>query len=117
VEVAHEALLRQPPFSEWLEADREFLIGRQQLQNDLHDWQVAKAGDKKGALLTGLKLSRMRSRLADRPQDLTQEEQTLSKPASGRRTPINGAKSTSAASPCLLRSRRQWFWPIRQYGH
>ena len=44
VEVAHEALLRQPPFSEWLEEDREFLIGKQQLQNDLRDWAGGKAG-------------------------------------------------------------------------
>ncbi|MGA7325797.1 MAG: hypothetical protein WBX25_15240, partial [Rhodomicrobium sp.] len=28
LEVAHEALLRQPPISEWLEEDREFLIWR-----------------------------------------------------------------------------------------
>ncbi len=28
LEMAHEALLRQPPISEWLEADREFLIWR-----------------------------------------------------------------------------------------
>ena len=29
LEVAHEALLRQPPLSDWLEADREFLIWRE----------------------------------------------------------------------------------------
>jgi hypothetical protein len=73
VEVAHEALLRQPPFSEWLEEDREFLIGKQQLQNDLRDWAEAAPADKKGALLTGLKLSRMRAWLETRPQDLTEE--------------------------------------------
>ena len=74
VEVAHEALLRQPPFSEWLEEDREFLIGKQQLQNDLRDWAEAKPADKKAALLTGLKLSRMRAWLEARPQDLTPQE-------------------------------------------
>ncbi|MGH7048344.1 MAG: WD40 repeat domain-containing protein, partial [Stellaceae bacterium] len=74
VEVAHEALLRQPPFSEWLEEDREFLVGKQQLQNDLRDWAEAKPADKKGALLTGLKLSRMRAWLETRPQDLTPQE-------------------------------------------
>src|SRR5271169_4457669 len=70
VEVAHEALLRQPPISEWLEEDREFLIGKQQLQNDLRDWQEAKPAEKGGALLTGLKLSRMRAWLEARPHDL-----------------------------------------------
>jgi len=74
VEVAHEALLRQPPFSEWLEEDREFLIGKQQLQNDLRDWEEAQPADKKGALLTGLKLIRMRAWLEARPQDLTPQE-------------------------------------------
>src|SRR5215472_14273587 len=74
VEVAHEALLRQPPFSEWLEEDREFLIGKQQLQNDLRDWAEANPADKTGTLLTGLKLSRMRAWLAARPQDLTPQE-------------------------------------------
>jgi len=74
VEVAHETLLRQPPFSEWLEEDREFLIGKQQLQNDLRDWEEAKPADKQGALLTGLKLSRMRAWLEVRPEDLTPQE-------------------------------------------
>jgi WD40 repeat protein len=74
VEVAHEVLLRQPPFNEWLEEDREFLIGKQQLQNDLRDWEEAKPADKKGALVTGLKLSRMRAWLEARPQDLTPQE-------------------------------------------
>ena len=74
VEVAHETLLRQPPFSDWLEEDREFLIDKQQLQNDLRDWEAAKPADKKGALLTGLKLSRMRAWLEVRPQDLTPQE-------------------------------------------
>ena len=31
VEVAHEALLRQPPFSDWLADDREFLMWRERL--------------------------------------------------------------------------------------
>jgi conflict system STAND superfamily ATPase len=31
VEVAHEALLRQPPFSKWLEDDREFLVWSERL--------------------------------------------------------------------------------------
>jgi hypothetical protein len=77
VEVSHEALLRQPPFSEWLEEDREFLIGKQQLQNDLRDWEEATPANKKGALLTGLKLSRMRAWLETRPQDLTPQERNF----------------------------------------
>jgi WD40 repeat protein len=33
LEVAHEALLRQPPFSDWLADDREFLVWRERLSN------------------------------------------------------------------------------------
>jgi hypothetical protein len=74
VEVAHEALLRKwPRLRAWLDEAREFLIGKQQLENDLSDWESASEADKSAALLTGLKLSRMRAWLAERPQQLTPE--------------------------------------------
>ena len=42
VEVAHEALLRKwPLLRSWLDAAREFLIGKQQLEQDLRDWEQA----------------------------------------------------------------------------
>jgi hypothetical protein len=40
VEVAHEALLRKWPLLRfWLDAAQEFLIGKQQLEQDLRDWK------------------------------------------------------------------------------
>jgi hypothetical protein len=40
IEVAHEALLRVWPLLRgWLEQSREFLLGRQQLEEDLAQWQ------------------------------------------------------------------------------
>jgi hypothetical protein len=72
VEVAHEALLRKwPTLRTWLDEAREFLVGSQQLERDLNDWQQAADADKPGALLTGLKLNRARGWLAERPQQLS----------------------------------------------
>ena len=72
VEVAHEALLRKWPLLRgWLDEAREFLIGRQQLEQDQRDWEAA-ARPAVG-LLTGLKLNRARLWLAERPQQLGEE--------------------------------------------
>jgi hypothetical protein len=51
IEVAHEALLRQPPFSEWLEEDREFLMWRERLSQA----RAAFAANERG-LLAGREL-------------------------------------------------------------
>ena len=75
VEVTHEALLRKwPRLRAWLDEERTFLIGRQQLEQDLRDWQQAPPGEKPKALLTGLKLARAESWLVERPQQLTEDE-------------------------------------------
>jgi hypothetical protein len=59
VEVAHEALLRKwPRLRSWLDAAREFLIGKQQLEQDVRDWEQMAEADRSEALLTGIKLSR-----------------------------------------------------------
>src|ERR1039457_3516740 len=56
VEVAHEALLRKWPLLRgWLDEEREFLIGKDQLEQDLRDWKNAPADQKTEALLSGLK--------------------------------------------------------------
>jgi WD40 repeat protein len=75
VEVAHEALLRKwPLLRSWLDAARVFLIGKQQLEQDLRDWDGAAEKDKAGALLTGLKLNRARGWLVEHPTQLTAQE-------------------------------------------
>ncbi|NBW62200.1 MAG: TIR domain-containing protein, partial [Synechococcaceae bacterium WB4_1_0192] len=74
VEVAHEALLRKWPLLRgWLDEDREFLIGSQQLELDLQDWQRAPEAQRDAALLTGLKLQRAKAWLAERPRQLSPE--------------------------------------------
>ena len=78
VEVAHEALLRKwPLLKSWLDAAREFLIGKQQLEQDLRDWEQAAETDKAGALLTGLKLNRARGWLVEHPTQLTAQERAF----------------------------------------
>jgi WD40 repeat protein len=75
VEVAHEALLRKWPLLRgWLDEEREFLLGKQQLEQDLHDWQTAPQAQKSEALLAGLKLTRARSWLINMPQQLSNPE-------------------------------------------
>ena len=76
IEVAHEALLREwPALCEWLEADREFLIGKEKVAESAAVWRDATLKQKKDALLSGLNLARARQWLHDRDtQDLTGEE-------------------------------------------
>jgi tetratricopeptide (TPR) repeat protein len=78
VEVAHEALLRKWPLLRgWLDEEREFLIGKDQLESDLKDWDAAPEGQKTEALLSGLKLTRAQGWLVGRPQQLTTAERAL----------------------------------------
>jgi WD40 repeat protein len=78
VEVAHEALLRKwPLLKSWLDSARAFLIGKQQLEQDLRDWEQAPDADKAAALLTGLKLSRARRWLIEHPNQLSAPERAF----------------------------------------
>jgi tetratricopeptide (TPR) repeat protein len=76
IEVAHEALLREwPALRGWLEADREFLIGKDKLTEDIANWRSADARQKSDALLAGLALTRAKQWLMERrSQDLNGEE-------------------------------------------
>jgi WD40 repeat protein len=75
VEVAHEALLRNwPLLRAWLDEEREFLVGKAQLEQDLLDWENAAPEHKSDALLTGLKLTRARMWLLAKPHQLTARE-------------------------------------------
>jgi WD40 repeat protein len=75
VEVAHEALLRKwKRLRAWLDAEREFLIGKAQLRYALVDFEGAAKTEKDDALLQGLPLARAREWLKDHARALTQEE-------------------------------------------
>lgn len=75
LEVAHEALLRKWPLLRgWIDEEREFLIGKEQLKQDLLDWDSAPDGQKDEALLTGRKLTRASGWLGERPHQLSSAE-------------------------------------------
>ena len=78
VEVAHESLLRKwPRLRGWLDEERDFLVGRMQLDHALVDWQAASEADKRAALLRGLLLSRARQWLTDHPRSLSESEKAF----------------------------------------
>jgi hypothetical protein len=75
VEVAHEALLREwKDLNDALIEEREFLVAKGQLEQDVAEYKKTPDEQKKGALLAGNKLARARDWLVSRPQDLTAEE-------------------------------------------
>jgi hypothetical protein len=74
VEVAHEALLRKWPLLRgWLDEAREFLVGTQQLEEELRNWQMADKENQASYLLTGLKLTRAQTWVQERPQQIPSE--------------------------------------------
>jgi len=75
VEVTHEALLRKwPRLKNWLDEEKEFLTGKEQLDRDLADWEAAPENEKTQALLWGLKLARAQSWLTTKPRQLNDSE-------------------------------------------
>jgi hypothetical protein len=86
VEVAHEALLRKWPLLRgWLDEEREFLMGRNQLELDVRDWESAPAKKKVQALLTGLKLARAQVWLKAKPRQLSDVERAFITASVGRK--------------------------------
>lgn len=77
VEVAHEALLRVWPLLRgWLDESFDFLLGCQQLEQDLAQWQKASPADQPRALLSGLKLAKAGAWLAEWGEQLRPELRT-----------------------------------------
>ncbi len=52
----------------------DFLVGKQQMEIDLRDWEHALDANKSGALLTGPKLDRARGWMLERAHQLTANE-------------------------------------------
>ena len=78
IEVAHEALLRKWPLLRgWLDEEREFLIGKEQLKHDTQEWENAPQEQKDEALLAGLKLTRARLWLLEHPHQLSNAERNF----------------------------------------
>ncbi len=78
VEVAHEALLRKwPRLVAWLDHERDFLLGRQQVDRALADWTAAPPERRDDALLQGLLLERAREWQSGRAQALSEAQRSF----------------------------------------
>jgi hypothetical protein len=122
IEVAHEALLREwPALRGWLEADREFLIGKDQLAQDIENWRNASPKQKDEALLGGLNLTRARQWLLERQsQDFNAEEREFiaasiarAETASKRRRRVSLA---AAGVLLLITGAAIWEWIQAEHG-
>ena len=75
IEVAHEALFRVwPRLAEWLELEREYLIGRGRLEIALADWNALPSDERDKGLLTGILLHRARAWMVEHPERLRAAE-------------------------------------------
>lgn len=73
IEVAHEAIFRVwPELSSWLAEERDFLAGKNRLEDALADWE--KLGGQEKGLLTGILLERAHTWLLDYPGRLNEAE-------------------------------------------
>ena len=101
IEVAHEALLRQPPFSDWLGEDREFLLWRDRLTQA----RTAFDADERG-LLAGRELAIARSYMQTRaerefePADLAFIRDSIAATTSARGGSRTGGEAPVGPTNC-----------------
>jgi hypothetical protein len=75
VEITHEAILREwKELNDAMIEEREFLIAKGQLEENVKEWRNAAAHAKQETLLVGNKLARAQQWLRQRPEDLSAEE-------------------------------------------
>jgi tetratricopeptide (TPR) repeat protein len=75
VEVAHEALFRVwPLLSQWLEEEREFLIGKSRVEKSREDYAKLAENVRAKGLLSGILLERAKSWLAAHPKRFSEDE-------------------------------------------
>jgi len=108
VEVTHEALLRKwPRLKDWLDEEKDFLTGKEQLDQDLADWEAAPEKQKKEALLWGLKLARAQAWQTAKPRQLNEAElrfinASVEHAAALRRREVVRTTGTIAVVLCLI---------------
>ena len=75
VEVAHEALFRVwPLLAEWLEEEREFLVGKSRIEKSREDYSGLDEQDRAKGLLSGILLERAKDWLIDHPGRFSTDE-------------------------------------------
>ena len=108
VEVTHEALLRKwPRLKNWLDEEKEFLTGKEQLDQDLADWEAAPEKQKTQAQLWGLKLARAQAWQTAKPRQLNEAElrfidASVAHAAALRRRELMRTAGTLAVVLCLV---------------
>lgn len=108
VEVTHESLLRKwPRLKNWLDEEKEFLTGKEQLDQDLAEWEAAPEKKKADALLWGLKLARAQSWLTAKPRQLNEAERgfieaSVAHAAALRRREVVRTTGALAVVLCLI---------------
>ena len=116
VEVAHEALLRKwPQLRKWLDEAREFLIGKQQLEQDLRDWEQAAAG-RQGRRAVDRPQAQPRARLAHLASAATDRAGARLHPGQHRVPPRQSnakRRSCGVTSPAARSRRRSWSPALR----
>ena len=75
VEVAHEALFRVwPLLAQWLEEEREFLVGKSRIEKSREDYAKLAPEDRAKGLLSGILLERAKNWLINHPGRFSSEE-------------------------------------------
>jgi tetratricopeptide (TPR) repeat protein len=101
VEVSHEALFKAwPLLHRWLEEEKDFLVGKSQLEQALIDYRAA--GQSSDALLHGLQLRRAKRWLASRRQGLSIDEVAFIEASARRANQRRWAVSALGAAVVLL---------------
>ena len=99
IDISHESLMRVwQRLNAWADEEREFEIGKQQLSQDLRDWEQGTETDKSGALWSGLKLGRARQWLATHPTQLTMKEHAFIQASVERAEAEERRRNTAARS-------------------
>jgi hypothetical protein len=120
IEVAHETLLRQPPFSEWLAEDRDFLVWRARLSQARAAFRPTSAafGGPRAAICTRLGATTGHEDIAppDRNSSVTASPKTTN--AALMKPSASGAEATereavSAQTAACRDCRRPW--PSRRH--
>ena len=75
IEVAHEALFRVwPQLAQWLEEEREFLVGKSRIERARDDYAALPASEQSKGLLAGILLERAKNWLMAYPQRFSSVE-------------------------------------------
>ena len=115
-EVAHEILLREwQTLRSWLEAERSFLVWRDETEVRRQEWE-GQNRRKTDALLQGLPLTQAEQLLATRPQDIEQEDTTYIRAGIARRNSLKlrnrAAVTATVALLTLFASGAVWQWNV-----